>query len=438
MYIYEEDNENNDEKDYTREIGLISYLPPYMQNYIEMQKIIFSENPEFDLAWERAEKLRKDIFVETAELAGVKMFERMLSLSPRSTDTLEVRKERILARIMNIPPYTLKRFKEMLEEIYGKGNVLIELFYDIYEMNIELLLDKEIVNAESLLYLSRTIIPANIKYFLFASIPKMTFTNENNFITSSFGFNGNIFFYGDRIVKLNGKYMLDGKFILNQEFGLTHAENLDGKYILDGELLLNQGIGFVKHFRFKELMFEGYSSSSKFDNKLCQSIFIGINISNEIPAIKQGSFAFGGLAQNNTYDDFMIKLRGGEVLNGSWLLEQKFVKHFGVNELNFNGISVNTKSKTKLSQSTFDGISLSKRKSDIKPTFFVFSGLVKNNTTSAKNLEYKELHISGFRSENSCSFKNVELIKDSMWQLGGTDKLDGFRKLNADTIKEVI
>ena len=50
-----------------KEVDLVSYLPPFMQEYKALAQTLEAENPEFALLWEAAGRVRKNAFVATAD-----------------------------------------------------------------------------------------------------------------------------------------------------------------------------------------------------------------------------------------------------------------------------------------------------------------------------------------------------------------------------------
>ena len=47
-----------------RTVKLEHYLPPYIQEYREIWKLMQAENPEFQLADDESEKIKNNLFIE--------------------------------------------------------------------------------------------------------------------------------------------------------------------------------------------------------------------------------------------------------------------------------------------------------------------------------------------------------------------------------------
>jgi hypothetical protein len=143
-----------------REVDLIQYLPPIIQEYNEMQRITAAENPEFRLAWEADERLRNDLYIVTATEQGLKRFEKILGIYPSSQDTNESRRGRILSRWNDMLPYTLKA-------LWGKIAVLagddFEINTDFNNYLIEIITHIAYYGGvDDLAYILDSVVPCNL------------------------------------------------------------------------------------------------------------------------------------------------------------------------------------------------------------------------------------------------------------------------------------
>lgn len=117
---------------------LIHYLPSFMQEYTELAAIMKTEQPEIDNLWNSAEQALANQFVLDATENGVKRWESMLSISPKGTDTLDERKFRILTKMNQELPYTLRKLEHMLTNLCGVGGFFIEVFAAEYHVEVKL------------------------------------------------------------------------------------------------------------------------------------------------------------------------------------------------------------------------------------------------------------------------------------------------------------
>lgn len=152
-----------------REVDLVSYLPPFLAEFVENAATLEAENPEFRLVWEGTDRVLKNEFIATADEYGISRFERLLHIFPSSDDTLESRRARVQTRWFNSIPYTWRVFLERLTVICGENNFKATAhFVDGYLVELELFLELY-GQIEEVEHMIETMFPANI-----------TFTAKNN------------------------------------------------------------------------------------------------------------------------------------------------------------------------------------------------------------------------------------------------------------------
>lgn len=140
---------------------LIDYLPPFMQSYIEMQHIMSAEQPEIDDLWNASESILEEQFIMTATEHGVARWEKMIGVTPKDTDTLDERKFKILLKLNQELPYTMKKLEESLTTMCGAGNFSVDLQADKYHIEIKLALSNKNDYQEAVDLLTK-MIPANL------------------------------------------------------------------------------------------------------------------------------------------------------------------------------------------------------------------------------------------------------------------------------------
>lgn len=119
-----------------REVDLLSYLPPFLQEFKENRETLEAENPEFVLVWNGADRVLRNEFIETADESGISRFENILKITPSGSDTLEIRRRRVLFRWFNKIPYTLRYFLERLAAICGDSNFTVTKEFLHYSIDI--------------------------------------------------------------------------------------------------------------------------------------------------------------------------------------------------------------------------------------------------------------------------------------------------------------
>lgn len=144
---------------------LINYLPPFMQDYREMAVIMETEQTAIDRLWMEAENALADQFILEATENGVMRWESMLGVSPKDTDTLDERKFRILTKLNQELPYTLRKLEQALTNLCGADGYFIELTPAEYHIEVKLAVGKHnnYLEVESIL---NKMIPANLTRYV--------------------------------------------------------------------------------------------------------------------------------------------------------------------------------------------------------------------------------------------------------------------------------
>lgn len=140
---------------------IIDYLPPYLTTYKEIRAIMDAEQPELELAWSYAEDALNNQFVQDSSLTGVLRMEAILGIVPKTTDTLEERKFRILVKLNEQLPYTLPVLEEQLKRTCGENGYRLILNADKYLLNVKLALSNE-NNYQDVSDMLRRVVPANM------------------------------------------------------------------------------------------------------------------------------------------------------------------------------------------------------------------------------------------------------------------------------------
>jgi hypothetical protein len=144
---------------------LIDYLPHFMQTYREMATIMETEQTEIDRLWLEAENALVDQFILEATENGVKRWESMLGISSKDTDSLDERKFRILTKLNQELPYTLRKLEQALSNLCGKGNYSVEIKAAEYHVEVKLALANE-NNYQEVEKLLTKMVPANMTQYI--------------------------------------------------------------------------------------------------------------------------------------------------------------------------------------------------------------------------------------------------------------------------------
>ena len=140
---------------------LIDYLPPFMQVYRELKSIMDTEQVEVDYLWLKVEDALCDQFILDATEHGVKRWESMLGISPKDTDSLNERKFRILTKLNQELPYTLRKLEQALTNLCGNDMFSINVNSAEYHIEIKLGVGNQ-NNYQEVVDVLKKMIPANM------------------------------------------------------------------------------------------------------------------------------------------------------------------------------------------------------------------------------------------------------------------------------------
>lgn len=146
-----------------RSVDLVSYLPPFLQEFRELSATLKAEDPEFTLLWEGADRALENQFIETADEYGIARFEKILKILPSKEDTIETRRVRVQNRWFTDVPYTIRVLIARLTTLCGADNFkIVENFKEQYDLIVQTLGLSKFGQVEELDHLLETMIPCNL------------------------------------------------------------------------------------------------------------------------------------------------------------------------------------------------------------------------------------------------------------------------------------
>ena len=102
-------------------------------------------------------------FVTTAPLRGIERYEMIFNLIPKDTDTLDVRRARILAKMNAQLPYTIRMLRQQLTAICGEDGCTTEMICAAYHLIVHMAEDVQ-GTQDAVHELLTGVVPANIKW----------------------------------------------------------------------------------------------------------------------------------------------------------------------------------------------------------------------------------------------------------------------------------
>lgn len=144
-----------------RNVDVSKYYPAIMQEIREFQHIAQAENPEFNLILQELQNVLDDQFIRDATLNGVSRRERMLKITPFSSDTMDERKFRLLTRYNEDIPYTVPNLKISLANICGSSGYRLNLINNTFTLivKVELVAKRNLQTVQELL---ERVVPLNM------------------------------------------------------------------------------------------------------------------------------------------------------------------------------------------------------------------------------------------------------------------------------------
>lgn len=144
-----------------RNIDLLSYLPNFLTDYRELKAIFSAENPELIELRNAAHAAREAGFISYCSEKQLAKFEKMLGIYGAENDGISERRQRVLIRWNEAPPYTMSALNSKLAAICGEGNFSVVRELDNYKITI-FTKRLQIKQLEELLRMLSIICPANL------------------------------------------------------------------------------------------------------------------------------------------------------------------------------------------------------------------------------------------------------------------------------------
>lgn len=144
-----------------RDVDIIEFLPPYLQEYEALEQICTVENPEIQVVEDETEILKENQFILTCNEDGIARWEQLLSLSTNPEDTLEMRISRVLIKWSDTSPYTYSVLIEKLNTLIGDENYSLFPEFENYRLGVHLTLENTWIVDEVVTFL-RGFVPANL------------------------------------------------------------------------------------------------------------------------------------------------------------------------------------------------------------------------------------------------------------------------------------
>ena len=128
---------------------LLSYLPQVLLDTCEFPLLCLAEQPEFDAYVQAAQEVFDSQFIVTAPQKAVERYEKIFGIIAKDTESLEERRLRLIARLNERLPYTVRRLREILNNLYGENGYDIEIDHEKYLLQYGSIFQKEAVSVRN-------------------------------------------------------------------------------------------------------------------------------------------------------------------------------------------------------------------------------------------------------------------------------------------------
>lgn len=201
---------------------LIERLPPILQEIKEIQVIYDTTEPELQRIKEKIMDNCNSQFIQTADIKGIRRFEEILNIPKKESDSLEIRRNRVLIKWNQQVPYTLRAVQRRLELMCG-GKENFEFIVDNDKLEIRLVLKEEVwtITKEVMQFLEEAV-PLQFELLcnhLWDLILKVSVLSKTIYY---FRFNP---LHTEEIRRLNGTNFLDGKYQLTGYKSKKRSDN---------------------------------------------------------------------------------------------------------------------------------------------------------------------------------------------------------------------
>lgn len=115
--------------------NLIEYMPPFLKDVREFNRIFNAEDIELQRLNENMNLLLTEVIVKLAKSFGLDRYEKIYNIKSASIN-IESRRAAILTKINSRVPFTYKWLYSQLEENFGKDGFKINIDYDNYTIEI--------------------------------------------------------------------------------------------------------------------------------------------------------------------------------------------------------------------------------------------------------------------------------------------------------------
>lgn len=142
---------------------LIDYLPDILKNVTEFNQMMYAEQPELELFWSKGNSYLDNAFTLSQDADTAARWEKILKISSKDTDELDVRNLRILGVMQGRLPYTYRTFyRSLLAMVGSEKDFKLNVDMEHYKVGIVVALSSKTLKEE-IERLADEVVPANME-----------------------------------------------------------------------------------------------------------------------------------------------------------------------------------------------------------------------------------------------------------------------------------
>lgn len=157
--------------------NLMDYLPDYYNDVYEIEAIMHAQGGALDELEAKQIRLLLNQFVTQTDTQGIAVFENQVGIKPSPSDTLQVRQNKVLMRLLPPRPITIRYMRELFATLKIPATIRVDYpkrdaIVDAKSSDIT---SKQIDNVK---YLLNIYLPANMVYEIRVALNEAQITNS--------------------------------------------------------------------------------------------------------------------------------------------------------------------------------------------------------------------------------------------------------------------
>ena len=106
---------------------LMEQLPTWFKPVLEYVALMQAFGGQLNLVNTSSQQIYYNQFIQTADLATIRTWEKLFNITVRYGDTLEFRRTRLIQKFSQIVPYTYWDLRDRLTALYGEDGYTLEV-----------------------------------------------------------------------------------------------------------------------------------------------------------------------------------------------------------------------------------------------------------------------------------------------------------------------